>query len=166
MLNTTNNGQLAKWTFNQHFVIFPTYDRYQMRSGQQSKLRLSILPWDTNTLTVTGSNLQHPWCSNYGSCTFPLETHALKSKSCKTSFLFGLFSLSETHITLELLKYSIPTTVWSAVNCIIFSLNHTIFVYSCHQCWETYVGMEIYKLVLLDFIVQSLATFFLEFIRR
>ncbi|XP_072044198.1 transmembrane channel-like protein 7 isoform X2 [Amphiura filiformis] len=37
---------------------------------------------------------------------------------------------------------------------------------ACPDCWETYVGMEIYKLVLLDFIVQSLATFFLEFIRR
>ena len=36
-------------------IIFPTTDRYQMRSGQQSKLRLSILPRDTNTLAVVSA---------------------------------------------------------------------------------------------------------------
>ena len=38
-------------------VIFPTTDRYQMRSGQRSKLRLNILPRDTNTLAVAGLEL-------------------------------------------------------------------------------------------------------------
>ncbi|XP_071489426.1 transmembrane channel-like protein 7 [Diadema antillarum] len=37
---------------------------------------------------------------------------------------------------------------------------------NCVECWETFIGTEVYKLVIIDFILQSLATFFLEFIRR
>ncbi|XP_033119314.1 transmembrane channel-like protein 5 [Anneissia japonica] len=34
------------------------------------------------------------------------------------------------------------------------------------DCWETFLGAEIYKLVIIDFIVQALSTFFLEFVRK
>nr|XP_054762398.1 transmembrane channel-like protein 7 [Lytechinus pictus]XP_054762399.1 transmembrane channel-like protein 7 [Lytechinus pictus] len=37
---------------------------------------------------------------------------------------------------------------------------------NCVVCWETFIGTEVYKLVIVDFILQSLATFVLEFIRR
>ena len=38
-------------------VTFPTTDRSQIRSGQRSKLRLSFLPRDTNTVAVAGLEL-------------------------------------------------------------------------------------------------------------
>ena len=38
-------------------VIFPTYDRYQMRSGQRGKLGLRILPRDHNMLVIAGLEL-------------------------------------------------------------------------------------------------------------
>ena len=38
-------------------ITFPTVDRSQIYSGQRSKLRLSILPRDTNTLAVVGLEL-------------------------------------------------------------------------------------------------------------
>ena len=34
------------------------------------------------------------------------------------------------------------------------------------QCWETYVGQEYYKLVIVDFFVIVGVTFFVEFPRR
>ncbi|XP_071797376.1 transmembrane channel-like protein 7 [Asterias amurensis] len=34
------------------------------------------------------------------------------------------------------------------------------------ECWETFLGTEVYKLVIVDLIIQTLSTFFLEFIRR
>ena len=37
--------------------IFPTYDRYQMRSGQRGKVGLRILPRDYNMLAVAGLEL-------------------------------------------------------------------------------------------------------------
>ena len=52
-----NDLQLDKCTPYQHLDCnTPTYDRSQMRSGQRSKLRLSILLRDTNTLAVGNSN--------------------------------------------------------------------------------------------------------------
>ncbi|KAJ8318093.1 hypothetical protein KUTeg_003184 [Tegillarca granosa] len=34
------------------------------------------------------------------------------------------------------------------------------------QCWETYVGQQIYKLIILDFLVFTIVTFVVEFPRR
>lgn len=34
------------------------------------------------------------------------------------------------------------------------------------QCWETFIGQEIYRLVLIDFLIALVGTFFSEFIRR
>lgn len=34
------------------------------------------------------------------------------------------------------------------------------------QCWETYVGQQIYKLIILDFLVPFVLTFIVEYPRR
>lgn len=34
------------------------------------------------------------------------------------------------------------------------------------QCWETYVGITFYRLILVDFFFLLLSTFFGEFVRR
>ena len=55
-------------------VTFNTTDRSQIRSGQRRKLRLSILPRDTNTLAVAGLELTILMVySDHESCTFPLD---------------------------------------------------------------------------------------------
>ena len=36
----------------------------------------------------------------------------------------------------------------------------------CLQCWETYVGQQIYKLVLLDLIVETCIIIFVQYPRR
>ena len=42
-------------------------------------------------------------------------------------------------------------------------VKQTIIIF---QCWETYVGQELYKLVIMDFIVVVAVTFGAEFPRR
>lgn len=46
----------------------------------------------------------------------------------------------------------------------VFTLCSLLFV--CLQCWENYIGIEIYKLVIMDFIFVLGLTFVSEFIRR
>ena len=40
------------------------------------------------------------------------------------------------------------------------------FILLYMQCWETYIGQQIYKLVVLDFLVAVIVVFFVEFPRR
>ena len=35
-----------------------------------------------------------------------------------------------------------------------------------HQCWETYVGQQFYKLVVTDFLVNIIKVFLVELPRR
>ena len=69
----------------------PTNDRYQMRSGQQSRLRFSILPRDRlqTCWPHRGSNSQHWWSSDHESCAFPLN-HACIYKYISIFFLRSL----------------------------------------------------------------------------
>ena len=45
----------------------------------------------------------------------------------------------------------------------VVCVKQTIIIF---QCWETYVGQELYKLVIMDFIVVVAVTFGAEFPRR
>ncbi len=39
-------------------------------------------------------------------------------------------------------------------------------LFCCLQCWETYVGQELYKLVVMDFLVLVASTFTVDFLRK
>lgn len=41
-----------------------------------------------------------------------------------------------------------------------------MYIMRLFQCWETYVGQQIYKLIVLNFIVVIGVTFFVEYPRR
>ena len=47
-----------------------------------------------------------------------------------------------------------------------YPLTQDFICFFYFQCRETFIGQEIYRLVIVDFIFILLTTFFLEFIRR
>ena len=82
--------------------------------------------------------------------------------------LFAYLVSFERYSPLFVVRLTLLRTVLLRLASLIMlmvSLNNSISNKGCPQCWETYVGQQIYKLVILDFVIHVLITFTLNWPR-
>ncbi|XP_071963318.1 transmembrane channel-like protein 7 [Antedon mediterranea] len=82
-------------------------------------------------------------------------------------YMFSVLGSFEGYRSPRIQLYiALGRTVVMKIAVLVTLFYYLISLVDSTNCWETFLGAEIYKLVIIDFIVQALSTFFLEFVRK